>query len=464
MDGVLAPPPRDSFWLRSPVILSSVAIVALVAWEFAVRAEVLNPRHIAAPSAVFRLLLRDLIRPIGEGERNVVKPLSMHACLTVWRWLRGFGIAVGLGLTAGFVIASSRVARRVGFPIVHVLRALPSAAIWPITAVIAGFGTRSQLVVIAFGTLWPVLMDTANALAGLHQEIRDSLQFMHLHRWQRIWILTQLAAPGIFTGIEIGCSVAFLLSVTVEMLWPSDGGIGWYLSYFANQGDPTPLFAGVVLTAIVGWGLNTGLHYVRRQLLFWETDTEYHAVSFLRRALAAISPHGDRARAIVQIRDPRIAAIFSSDQVTEAIERQFGAFRLHVIRTSEPYFAPADLSRIVDRDAETPLQQRDVILEALIKDQYRPFIFAQSWVNEMRLTVAARQAVADGDLTLGQIVRGLEPTWRNEDIGFSSVISEDIGHLLGRRGALRALQRRRILSTERGEAILIHEYYPTALV
>lgn len=462
MDGILGRRAVERFYLRSPVLLAAIAVVTLVTWEMLVRTEVLNPRHFATPTNTLRLLMHDLQHPIGVGERNVVKPLSVHVLLTGWRWLRGFLLSVIIGIAAGFVIASSRLARRVGFPIVNVLRALPSAAIWPIAAVAVGFSARSQLIVIVFGSLWPVLLNTANALAGLHQELRDSLEFMHLHRWQRLWILTQLAAAGIFTGIEIACSVAFLLSVTVEMLYPSEGGIGWYLNYFANQGDPAPLFAGVVLTAAVGWLLNTAVSIVRRLLLFWESDGDEAAVA-LRRLLAVCFPRRGATAASIGVRDCRLASILASATVTEAIAEEFGDCRLNVLQSAAPYFAPTELARIMSPGNTSYIRQRDVVLEAPVAGSYRPILFAQSWVNESRLTADSRAALKAGTMTLGQIVRRYETTWSNEDIAFRAIVSDDVGRLVGQPGAQRAVERRRLVSTAQGQAILIHEYYPTKL-
>jgi len=237
-------------------------------WELLSMRGVLRPDSWPAPTIILRQLWHDLLHaPNPLGDQNSTLPIWRHVMFTLSKWAFGYVASLLIGSTVGFLLGTSRTIFALGYPVVNILRSLPSAAVWPLCVIVLGLSTRSQFAVITFGAIWPVLLSTVNSLSALPQEVRDSLEFMQLSRVQRMTTQLRWALPGIFTGFEISCSVAFLLTITVEMFHPGNGGMGWYMWSARDAGDAPAAFAGLVLTAALGWALNSGVHQARGYLL-----------------------------------------------------------------------------------------------------------------------------------------------------------------------------------------------------
>jgi len=323
-----------------------------------------------------------------------------------------------------------------------------------------GMGFKSQLATIVFGAIWPVLLNTLNSLASLSPEIRDTMQFMQLSRLQRFLTQIQWALPGIFTGVELSCSVAFLLAVTVEVFDTSNGGIGWYMEFHKGTFEYANVFAGVLLTGMVGWLLNSVIHVARRGVLFWERRANTRLDLLPRRIQTALA-FGDSSQLLADITDDRLKRLVVADDVTSEMTNTFGSWELDVLYSGEPYFWPPGLATIESLD-RSPLLQREIrLIAALDEGERRAVLFAQSWLDPTAFGNSSRLALDAKQMTLGQIIREIEGRGMTlTTTRLEKHVSEKIGMAFGINGAVEALKRTRIIKRSGSVIGLIHEYVP----
>jgi ABC-type nitrate/sulfonate/bicarbonate transport system permease component/chorismate-pyruvate lyase len=441
---------------RHPYLLvGGLGLVLALSWEIASCTGVINRLDWSSPRSILSALAHDLFQGSKEhADQNSARPLSWHLLLTLGRWCRGYALAAVIGSTLGFTLGIWGTWRAVGRPIVNVLRGLPSAAVWPLFALLAGFGTSSQLAVIVFGTLWPVAIDAMNSVKAVSGEITDSLQFMRLERWRQWLALARAALPGIYTGLEIGCGVCFLLSVTVEIFWPANGGLGWYLQHNGNNYRQDQVLAGVIITALVGWGLNELVHLARQRLLYWEDPEQAGRTS--RRLEGA-------RRILGAIRDERLRHILETPEVSETIEKEFGVTAVpHVLYQGQPYVQPKELSELeTEQDTmDAQVIQRDITISAPARTggPVRPILFARSWIRMDLLNDDSRREVTSRSRTIGHIIRAHEPVLDYRDLGYRRFTSRTIGALFGGGACIEVVQRNRLIAIHNRPAIFIQEH------
>lgn len=467
MDGlVITPRAAAAAHVRRHASLYIIAIVllAIVSWQMLAMAGLLRPDNWPAPTAIGRQLGHDLWNVMSEyGDQNSTVTLLHHVGKTLSKWVVGFAASIILGVTIGFLLGTSRTVFALGYPVVNVLRSLPSAAVWPLCVIVLGLGIRSQFAVITFGATWPALLSTVSALSALSQEVRDSLAFMQLSRLQRMATQLQWSLPGIFTGIEISCSVAFLLAITVEMLHPGNGGLGWYMLAAREANDAPAAFAGLALTALIGWMLNSIIYYIRRYVLFWEHGARERPR--LVRALAArFGASREADRLIARVTNRELKPLLRADHVTAEVRRQFGeGWRLRVLYHEEqPYIWPPELGKIVENGQK--VLQRDIVLDAAVDGgQMRPVLFAQSWVNVGKITPATREQLAGGAVTLGDAVLRNERNVSYRNVAYRSVVSDKLGRIFASSGSVETIQRTREILIDGAPAVLVKEYVPILL-
>jgi len=418
-----------------------------------------------APSVILHQLWHDLFHAPSEmGDQNSTMPVIKHITLTLAKWALGFTASVIIGASVGFSLGASRTVFALGYPVVNVLRSLPSAAVWPLCVIVLGLSLPSQISVIVFGALWPVLLSTVNSLSALPQEVRDSLEFMQLSRLQRMITQLRWSLPGIFTGVEISCSVAFLLTITVEIFHPGNGGIGWYVFSATNTSDAPTAFAGLLLTAILGWLLNTAIYQLRRYVLFWEHGA--HERPRPVQALLARLRRASAATLLSKVTDPRLRQMLLVNYVTAEVRQQFGEgnWKLRVLYNElKPYIWPTELRQFGDKPVA--MLQRDIVIEARVDgtSALRPILFAQSWIDLSKVSKETNQSLQDGRVTLGDAIMVGETDIRYEDVWYRSVVSDRLGRVLASSGSVETIQRCRKILIHGVPAVLVHEYVPILL-
>ncbi len=198
-------------------------------------------------------------------------PLLRDIVATLARCLAGYSISVGIGVPTGLLMGNYRVLYRVLQPTVEALRPLPSAATIPIALLFLGIGNEMKLAVVAFGSLWPVLVNTLAAVTDIDPLLEETARMFGVKRSGFGYlrkVVVPAASVGIMTGMRISLAIALILAITVEMIAGSNG-VG-FLILDSERSFRFPEMYGAVLTVgIVGYLLNLTFLRVANSLLRW---------------------------------------------------------------------------------------------------------------------------------------------------------------------------------------------------
>src|SRR4051794_6190608 len=234
-----------------------VAVVA-VAVEAAVRVFDLED-SVATPSATFRAL--------GEGISSGT--LSGEAATTLHAYAEGLALAVVIGVALGVCIGSSRTLLDASSVVIEFLRPIPAVALIPVAILFFGLDTPMRRVAVAFGAVWPILVNTIYGVRGTDRFLHDVARTSGVSSVGRLVRVTLPAAlPSIATGIRVSASLALLICVTAEFVTGTDG-IGAYMHRQQNGFQLPEMYAAVVLTAVLGYLINIALRATESRVVFW---------------------------------------------------------------------------------------------------------------------------------------------------------------------------------------------------
>ena len=90
------------------------------------------------------------------------------------------------GIALGALIGSSNAAREYIGPTLEFLRPLPASAVIPVAIAIFGLTPQMALGVIAFGSIWPVLLAAIHGFAAIEPRLIEVERILGLTRWQGI--------------------------------------------------------------------------------------------------------------------------------------------------------------------------------------------------------------------------------------------------------------------------------------
>ncbi len=236
-----------------------VTLVFFTAWEAAVRVWRVPVYLLPAPSCVFDTLLSQpfyyldaLSVTLGEALMGLI-----------------LGSVVGIGVAA-LVSLRPQVERSV-MTLAILIKSTPLAAIAPLLTIWLGFGVLPKIIITAFLTFFPTLV---NVLVGLQSAEREMLDLMHIHQATRMQILIYLRAwlalPYLFAALRVTAPLSLVGAVIAEWTGAS-GGLGrvMWLSY-ANLNLP-PMFAAIFVLSFAGMSIYGLITRLERKSIYWKT-------------------------------------------------------------------------------------------------------------------------------------------------------------------------------------------------
>lgn len=185
------------------------------------------------------------------------------------RLVLGYGLAVVVGVVLGVVIALHR---RVGLavePVLAFARAVPPPVLIPILSLFFGIGDLMKVAVIAFGCVWPVMLNTIAGVRSIDEVQLDTFSAYRIGgRGRLLGLVLPSASPRIFAGARQALSIGVILMVISEMFSASNG-IGFAILQFQRGFAVPEMWTGILLLGVVGVALALVFRVVEARILNW---------------------------------------------------------------------------------------------------------------------------------------------------------------------------------------------------
>jgi len=232
-------------------------IVLLGLWQIV--ASIKQTVYVPPVSTIFLTFLHEWISPT----------FKQQAIPSLYRMAVGYFFATLVGITIGIVIGSFKRIYQLLDPLLQFWRAIPATAIIPVGILLIGIGDQMKMVVICFGAMWPILINSADGARLVPTERLDTARIFGLKPIETLLrVILPSATPMIAAGMRTGLSIAFIMIVVSEMIGSTDG-LGYYILQAQRTFAIPEMYGGILLLAILGYLLNTGFVQVERRVLAW---------------------------------------------------------------------------------------------------------------------------------------------------------------------------------------------------
>ncbi|MGH3121256.1 MAG: ABC transporter permease [Streptosporangiaceae bacterium] len=192
------------------------------------------------------------------------------------RVLAALAIAAVAG--GGLGLALGRSAAVAGFldPVLQFARALPAVTLVPVFIAIFRIGTQMEVATIVFGTIWPILLNTADGARYLDPVQVETARAFRLPAGLRlVRLIIPAVLPKFFAGLRLAIALALILMVFAELAG-SSSGLGYEMNNAESSFDMTWVWATLVLIAILGNLLNALELAVEHRVLAWHRGARQH--------------------------------------------------------------------------------------------------------------------------------------------------------------------------------------------
>jgi ABC-type nitrate/sulfonate/bicarbonate transport system permease component len=198
---------------------------------------------------------------------------------SLMRLAAGYFIAAIVGITLGVLIGTYKRLRDLLEPVLEFFRAIPPPVIVPILMLIFGIENTMKIVVIAFGCMWPILLNTAEGVRAVDSVLSDTARTYRISGAARLrHLILPAASPQIAAGLRQGLSVAIILMVISELFAASDG-LGFAIVQAQRSFAIPEMWAGMIMLGLLGFLLSLLFRLVENRWLAW-----YHGLRRAQRA------------------------------------------------------------------------------------------------------------------------------------------------------------------------------------
>jgi NitT/TauT family transport system permease protein len=249
-------------WLTQVILVVSVFVVGVTAWQVLVPALHISPFVLPTPLAIGAALKGGLL----SGQ------LVTALWVTMSEIILGFLISAASALALGTLISQVRLLEITIYPYVVAFQTMPKVAIAPLIVAWVGFGIESKVLIVALVSFFPMLVNTIVGLKATPEDKIDLMRSLGASRW-KIFYMVKLpeAAPFIFAGINVGVVLAVLGAIVGEFVG-AKAGLGYQILQMNYNLDIAGVFAILILLGAIGIALDYLTLLLRKRLVFWHKE------------------------------------------------------------------------------------------------------------------------------------------------------------------------------------------------
>lgn len=181
----------------------------------------------------------------------------------------GFALAAVLGVGGGVLLWSLRYLREATSPYVYFLYVLPAPVLVPAVMTLFGIGFTMKVVIIAFASLWPALLNTLDGMRGVDEVKLDTSRVLGMSPARHLRsVVLPAASPQIVAGLRASLQVSIILMVVSEWIASTDG-IGYFIVNAQESFDYTGMWSGIIVLAVIGTVANLLFVGLENRALRW---------------------------------------------------------------------------------------------------------------------------------------------------------------------------------------------------
>lgn len=241
-------------------IIGAAVLFAIL--EVFTRSGIVNPTYLPPASVVLVTTLQLLVDP--EFLTNVAGTMAA--------WSLGMLAATLIAVPLGLILGSSWRSYLAATTAIEFLRPIPSVALIPLAILLMGRGLDMRVALITYAATWPILFNTIYGIREVDPLAKDTARafgFGRLAILRRVSLPS--AAPFVWTGLRISAAIALILAVSVELIAGGGPGIGTWMLANSQTGVPREyLYAGIVVSGLLGLAINAVMVFGERRLFAWD--------------------------------------------------------------------------------------------------------------------------------------------------------------------------------------------------
>lgn len=238
-------------------------LLVLAVWELVARAGMVRTLFLPSVSTI----LAQGASLLAEGS------LLTHSGISLRRALAGLALAAAVGVPLGIAMARLPAVHWFCDPFVALGFPTPKISLPPIFILWFGIGHLSKILLIAFGSLFPIVVACYHGARGVDRLALWSARAMGAGERDLLWkVVLPSSLPAVFSGLRVALPLSLILVLVSEMV-AGGGGLGFLFINAQRYFETPTCFAALLAVLLIGFALDRLLLRARERRLRWHEET-----------------------------------------------------------------------------------------------------------------------------------------------------------------------------------------------
>jgi NitT/TauT family transport system permease protein len=198
--------------------------------------------------------------------------------MSFFRVMAGFVTAMLIGIPFGLLLAVSRTAFGIGFPVFEVLRPIPPLAWVPASIIFWPTQELSIAFVTFLGAFYTIVINVVGGARSIDVRYFHAARSMGSSQWDIFWrIILPGTLPSIMVGSAVGMGITWEVVVAAEMIsgggsqigGTSGGGLGFFIWNSYVGGSYEQIVVGMISIGIAGFASSELLRALGKRVTPW---------------------------------------------------------------------------------------------------------------------------------------------------------------------------------------------------
>lgn len=234
-------------------------VLLLVVWEGVVRAGLVQPLFLPAPSAIFE---RGSVM-LEQGT------LVGHILASAQRVMVGFLLASLTAIPMGIMLGASPTAMAIFNPILSFLRPLPSMSWVPLSLLWFGISETQKYSIVFMGSFAPSLLYVIEATRRVDPMLIRAAQNLGAKKMDLMFgVILPSALPQIIAGLKVMLGIAWTCVISAEVVAAREG-LGFMIMNGKEYFQTDTVMLGMVLISLTVMGTDILLRWLEKKVLPW---------------------------------------------------------------------------------------------------------------------------------------------------------------------------------------------------
>ena len=198
--------------------------------------------------------------------------------MSFFRVMSGFCAAMLVGIPFGLMLAVSRTAFGIGFPVFEVLRPIPPLAWVPASIIFWPTQELSIAFVTFLGAFYTIVINVVGGARSIDVRYFHAARSMGSSQWDIFWrIILPGTLPSIMVGSAVGMGITWEVVVAAEMIsgggsqvgGTGGGGLGFFIWNSYVGGSYEQIVVGMISIGIAGFVSSELLRALGKRVTPW---------------------------------------------------------------------------------------------------------------------------------------------------------------------------------------------------